>query len=65
MEKTVMFTVTRYYENGLPVVSIETKHKDFMKYNVEKLSMSKIYDIMENIATMIGAKNYGVLFEIG
>lgn len=65
MYKTVVFTVTRYYENGLPVVSIETDNKNFSEYNVEKLSISKLFDRMENIAIMINKKNYAVFFEIG
>ena len=64
MNNTIIFTITKYYKDNLPLIDIRTKHKDFKRYNLEKVSALRVFEKMEDITTKVNAENYAVLFEV-
>lgn len=64
MDNTIIFTITKYYKDNLPLIDITTKHRDFKRYNLEKVSALRVFERMEDITIKVNAENYAVLFEI-
>lgn len=65
MKNTIIFTITKYYnKDNLPVIDIKTKHKDFKRYNLERVCVLRGFEKMEGITTKVNAENYAVLFEV-
>lgn len=60
----VVFTVSKNYKNNVALISITTRRKEFIKYNMRNVSSLRVLEKMEELTVELNSLNFGVLFEI-
>lgn len=61
----VTFAISKYFLGNSLYYKLETKHKEFIKYNDDLLKEYELFSKMKDLSSLISdTSDYGVVFEI-